>query len=117
VQTAWTGLFVQLFGLVFGFLLSLWAAVKIAPHLTIESPFVISFIFALLVFSNIWTILNAQILRLINFWFPNLYFKRAGRESPWLNGILITLVGALVLYLLNMLWGWIGGVLGTFVGK
>ena len=34
----------------FGFTVSLWAAAIISPKLTIEQPFVISFIFALLIF-------------------------------------------------------------------
>ena len=61
VHTAWTGLVVQLFGLVLGFVLSVWIGMKIAPHLKIENSFAISFIFAFLVFSNIWMYLNPRL--------------------------------------------------------
>jgi len=119
IRNSWTPLLVQIFGVTAGFALSLWAGVKIAPHLAIESAFVFSFIFAFLLFSNVWTYLNQQIARFFNYCFPNVRFQRKGKDK--LHWFLQVLVGgiflALALYLLNELFSFIGKVLGEFIVK
>ena len=101
VRTPWTGLAVQLLGVAIGFLLSLWAAVKIAPLLAIDNAFVITFFFALLIYSNIWGYVNAQLTKLIDFSFSNVRFKRPGRDM--VHAATQYVVGGLVIVLLAYL--------------
>ncbi len=94
VRSAWTTFGVQLVGVTLGFLLSLWAADKIAPKLAIENAFIFSFLFVLLVFSNTWTYLNHLSLRLLNAAFPNIKFLR--RDKDRLHWLLQAIVGGIV---------------------
>ncbi|MDP5147780.1 hypothetical protein ORI98_15165 [Shewanella sp. ULN5] len=119
IRNGWTPFTVQISGVVAGFILSLWAAMKITPHLTVESAFVVSFLFAFLVFSNIWTYLSQQILNGIGYFFPNIRFERKGKEK--LHWLIQTVIGGLVvaiaLYVINLLFGYVGSVLGEFIAK
>jgi len=104
VRTSWTPFMVQIFGVFVGFTLCLWAAFKMSPLIKIENPFVIVFLFVLLIFSNIWTYLNAQLLRMLGNLFPNVRFVNEGHER--IHWLFRTLVGssifAIILYLLNL---------------
>jgi hypothetical protein len=119
IRNGWTPFLVQITGIIIGFILSLWAALQISPHLTIESAFVVSFLFAFLVFSNIWTYLNQQILNLVSYFFPNIRFERKGKEKlHWLAQTVIGgVVVAVALYFINLLFGYVGSVLGEFIAK
>lgn len=101
VRNAWTLLFIQLCGVIIGFVVSLYAATKIAPRLAVANAFEFSFIFMLLMFSNVWTYLNGLILRLVNWTFPNIRFVRKDREkSHWIVRVLVEAVlGGLLLYM------------------
>jgi hypothetical protein len=83
VRTPWSGLIIQLAGVLVGFVLSLWAALKVAPFLNIDNAFVVTLFFALLIYSNVWGYTNAQITKVVDFSFPNVRFKRAGKD--WLH--------------------------------
>jgi len=117
VRTQWTGLLIQVVGVAIGFLLSLWAALKISPRLTIDNAFVIAFFFALLIYSNIWSYINAQIVKVIDFSFPNVRFKRAGKDA--LHLATQTLVGGLIItftaFLLDKLFSLVGSAISSFV--
>ena len=104
VRSPWTSLGVQIFGLVVGFIVSLWLAFKIAPNLRIENSFVIAFLFTLLVFSNIWGYLNQALLEFIAKVFPNIEFVRPAKARlHWLlQAIVGSAVFAIVVYLLGM---------------
>jgi hypothetical protein len=104
VRSLWTAFGVQLVGITLGFLLSLWAATKIAPILVIENAFVFAFLFVLLVFSNSWTYLNQLLIRLLNKAFPNIKFLRQDKERlHWLlQAIVGGIVGAAVLYAIGL---------------
>lgn len=119
VRTAWTTFGVQLVGVTLGFLLSLWAATKIAPKLAIENAFVFGFLFVLLIFSNTWTYLNHLILRLMNTAFPAIKFFRRDREK--LHWLVQTMVGgivvAAVLYAIGQAAAFLLEMLGTLVNK
>ncbi len=119
VRTAWTQFAVQIIGVIFGFVLSLWAAVKISPQLAIDNSFVISFIFVLLIFSNIWVYLNQQIISFINSLFPNLKFYRPRKDQ--MHWFMRTLIGgiavAVTLYVLNWAFSYVGSILGSLVNK
>lgn len=119
VRTAWTQLAVQIIGVTLGFILSLWAAVKISPKLAIENAFVISFLFVLLIFSNTWTYLNQKIISFINALFPNLKFYRPRKDRMhWLmQAIIAGIALAVMLYLLNWVLSYLGDILGSLVNK
>jgi hypothetical protein len=117
IRNGWTPFIVQITGVILGFIFSLWAAMKIAPQLKIESPFFVSVLFTFLVFSNVWTYLNQQILNLLSYCFPNILFSRKGKDN--LHWLMQTIIGGIVLaitlYLINMGLGYIGRVLGQFI--
>jgi len=104
VRTTWTPFMVQIFGVFIGFTLCLWTAFKISPLIKIENPLIIVFLFVLLIFSNIWTYLNAQLLRILDNLFPNIRFVHEGHER--IHWLFRTIVGssifAIILYLLNL---------------
>lgn len=116
VRSPWTSLSVQMFGVVVGFIVSLWLAFKVAPNLKIENSFVISFLFILLVFSNIWGYLNQTLLGLIARLFPNIEFIRPAKAR--LHWIMQAIVGstafAVVVYLLGLGFSFLSKVLAGF---
>jgi hypothetical protein len=117
VRTAWTQFAVQMIGVIVGFILSLWAAMKISPKLAIENSFVIAFLFLLLIFSNAWMFLNQRILVFVNGLFPNLKFYRPRKDRVhWLMQAVIGGIAlAITLYLLNRLFLYAGEILSGLV--
>lgn len=108
VRNAWTPFAVQIVGVIFGFLLSLWAALRISPLLNIEYSLIVSFILAFLIFSNIWTYLNQQILKALDFFYPNISFADS-KGLHWLaKSFLSALFVAAALFLLNEIFSYIG---------
>ena len=91
----------------------------ISPHLNIENPFVISFIFVLLIFSNIWSYLNNIIINGINNLFPSMKFYRPAKNRiHWLmQAIVGGIAVAVTLYFLTFLLSYIGEILGTYINK
>jgi hypothetical protein len=121
VRTQWTALVIQLLGVFLAFMFSVWAAVVIAPKLALENAFAVTLIFALLMFSNIWTYLMAQIGRFMDFAFPNIRFVRKDIEGKgnWvLRGALIGIVVAPVsIWVLTKLFALAADVLNTYIVK
>lgn len=117
IRNKWTQFAIQIIGVVAGFIVSLWVAIKLAPHLKIQTPFVFSFLFIFLVFSNIWSYLNQQIINLVNYCFPNLRFKRHSKDS--IHWVLQTLIGgivlAIVLFILEKIFSYVGEILNGLV--
>ena len=111
IRSAWTPFIVQILGVIAGFLLSLWAALRISPNLSIEYSFIVTFVLGFLVFSNTWTYVNQQILRFFDYIFPNITFK----ESKGLHWLGRAFVGAVFIaaafYLLDALFGFVGRLL------
>jgi len=103
-------LFIQLGGVFVGFLLSLWAALVIAPKISVENAFVVTFLFALLIFSNTWSYFRAGILKYVEKYFPNLTFLRPKKDR--LHWLIQTIIGgiivAFVLFLLDKGFGFLG---------
>jgi len=118
-RSQWTGLGVQIFGVAIGFIISLWLAFKIAPYLKIDNPFIIAFLFILLMFSNIWGYLNQTILISIARLFPNIEFVRPAKSR--LNWLLQTIVGstafALVVYFLDTAFSYLSKMLSGFISS
>ena len=115
-RSPWTSLGVQIFGVVVGFIVSIWLSFQIAPNLKIENSFVIAFLFTLLVFSNIWGYLNQTLLGFIAKLFPNIEFVR--RAKARLHWLLQAIVGsaafAVVVYFLGVAFSFLSKFLSGF---
>lgn len=109
-RSGWSTLTIQLLGVVGGFALSLWAASRISPSLSIENAFVITFFFALLIFSNAWSYINTIVLSRVHRTFPNIQFYRPDKDR--INWLLQALIGgiatAFMLYIFSLLFTFIG---------
>lgn len=119
VRTAWTLLVVQIFGVLFGFFIGIWLALKISAHLVIENAFAISFLFVLLLFSNIWVYINQRLLLYINVLLPSLKFYRSDKDRMhWLiKKIIGAIVVAIIFLILTLLFSHFVNILGGFVKK
>jgi len=116
-RNTWFQLALQIFGVIVGFGASLIAGVEIAPHLNIDNSIVISFLFAFLVFSNLWGFIYAQFLRLFDHLFPSIHFLRKEKDRfHWLAQTVIGgLIVAVVIFFLGHAFVWAGKILGQFV--
>ena len=119
VRNDWSALSIQIGGVLVGFLVSIWAAVLISPFIDIDNSFFITFLFVLLVFSNIWGYINQRLLKLVDKVFPNVRFYRPDRDRlHWLMQALIGGIAvAVTLFLLNKLFIYLGKVIGQFFGS
>jgi hypothetical protein len=118
VRNTWSQLIVQVLGVAVGFVISLIAGLQATPHINIENSFVITFLFAFLIFSNAWGFINQQILRFLDYAFPNVQFSRLGKSSlHWLSQAFVGgIVVASTLLLLSKTFSWIGAILGQYIG-
>ena len=114
-KTGWmrSGVFtliIQLLGVIAGFALSLWAALKISPFLSIQYPFVITFIFAFLLFSNIWGYINTAILARVRLIFPSIQFYRPDKDRlNWLKqASIFFIISSIVVLLFRIIYTNIG---------
>jgi hypothetical protein len=117
-RSPWTHLVIQLVGVLLGFVASLWVGTQIAPNLKIENAFLISFLLALLIFSNLWAYVNLRLQSLVNSTFPNLklYRPKPDRMHWLMQAIIGGVVVAFTIYLLNLLFSYAGEILGSFIG-
>jgi hypothetical protein len=118
VRNAWVELIIQLVGVLLGFLFSVWAAIKVAPKLRIENSFLITFILALLVYSNFWAYINQRLRGFVFGAFPIIRFDRSDKDRlHWLyQAIVGGIVVAAALWLLNLAFTYVGNILGPLVG-
>lgn len=117
VKNPWVDLLIQMTGLFLGFFVSLWGASQIAPKLTIENAFLISFLVVLLVFSNLWTPINQKLRGIVYRAFPTIRFYRPKKDGlHWLYQALVGgIVVAASLYLLSWAFTYVGEILGAFI--
>jgi hypothetical protein len=117
IRNPWIELLIQVFGLFIGFIVSLWGAAKIAPHLTIDNAFLISFLLVLLLFSSLWSPIRGLLLRTVNRSFPTFRFYRPNKDRlHWLYQALVGgVVVAATLFLLSKAFSYIGFILGRFM--
>jgi hypothetical protein len=118
-RSPWTNLLVQLLGVAFGFLVSIWLTFKVAPNVNVENGVAISFLFILLVFSNIWGYLNQLLLSQVSKLFPNIEFIRP--QKAQLHWVLQAIVGsaafAIVVYLMGLGFSFLSAILAEFMKK
>ncbi len=81
VRTSATQWGVQIIGVSLGVLLCLALAKFVAPTLSVENPFLIAFLFCLLMFSNTWTHIYPLVMKAIDKAFPNVMFVRPNEEN------------------------------------
>ena len=110
-------LLVQFLGIIIGFFISLWGASIIAPKLSIENAYVISFIVVLILFSNLWDLVKTWLNNILRLSFPRIEFFRPKKDgSHWLLQTLVgSIVVALTFYILTWIFTYIGSVLGAFI--
>lgn len=116
-RSVWTNLLVQVLGVVVSFLVSIWLAFKLAPNIKVENSFVLTFLFTLLVFSNIWGYLNQMLLAQVGKIFPNIEFIRP--QKAQLHWLLQAIVGAaafgIVVYLMGVGFSFLSTILAEFI--
>ncbi|EGQ7352737.1 membrane domain protein [Escherichia coli] len=102
-RTAWTMLSIQISGVTVGFLLSLWTASKLAPKLSIDGAFALSFICIFILFSNLWSFAIPLIIKLIDFLFPSVKFVINGKNYfHWsVQAIIGAIASAVILYFIS----------------
>lgn len=106
IRTPVTQWLIQVCGVFLGVLGCIWVARQAAPALSIESPFLISFLVALLIFSNTWTFLLQIIHAAIARAFPNVMLLRADEERlHWgLQAVVAVVIAAALSGVGKALW-------------
>lgn len=118
IRTHWTPLLLQVIGVVFGILLALWLGTITAPLLKgIDYPRAASFAFWLLLYSNLWTYIQQQLLRCIYALFPNVRLSRSNEH--WTHALLRKGVEAsaiaIMLWILSWLTTWAVSIISPFL--
>ncbi len=110
-------LLIQLLGLIIGIVVSLWAATLMAPYLTIENAFLISFLIVLILFSNLWAPITFRLRQFVYLTFPVIKFYRSRKDTLlWLRQAIVGgVVAALTIGLLLLIVSWVGRILGGFI--
>jgi hypothetical protein len=109
-RSTWSALGIQILGVVGGFGLSLWAAARIAKQLSIENAFLITFLFTLLIFSNIWSYISNVVLKYVHQVFPNVQFYRPDKDRVnwFMQAVIGGVAATLAWYILNNVVTYIG---------
>ena len=114
-RSDWMQLLIQLSGIFLGFVLSIWAAAVISPKLNLESAFIITFLFAFIIFTNTWTYFRYLILRTVNKYFSNIKFFRPAKDHMHL--LMQTVIGGITAAIIFYLLGLGFSLIGDFFGK
>jgi len=104
IRNRWTPIIIQLSGVTFGFLVSLWLAIKISPKLQIDNSLAFAFVIAFLIFSNLWTFILVAIGRCLDFYWPNVSFRRIEGIHWLIKALISTALISTFLYLLNRIF-------------
>lgn len=99
--------FIQASAMVIGYSLSLVAAQAIAPNLAIDNAIIFAFIFVLLVYSHLWSLVGPALSRYLNRGFPLVRFDNGKRTvADWLfQGLATSAVWGLVGYIFVKITG------------
>ncbi|MDD4956271.1 MAG: hypothetical protein PHQ61_01355 [Candidatus Omnitrophica bacterium] len=106
---------IQLFGVMVGFVLSLWIAIKIAPKLAIDNSLAFSFVIAFLLFSNIWTVIFELALRLLNYFWPNISFKSKGSLHWLIKALISTAFVSMFFFLISKLFAYLAEIVKSIL--
>lgn len=111
------GLVMQLIGLFVGFLVSLWAAGRMAPSLAIENAFIYCFIFAFVLTSILWSAAANWVHYVVKLAFPNVRFVTKKNPGPkWLVQALLGAIAFAVLGLVaDSTWRWLAGFASVLI--
>jgi len=83
---------IQIIGVAVGFLLSFFLADLISTRLAIQSSLWFAFILVFLLFSNSWTFVYPLVLKIRDFYYPNISFKKQKG-----GGFIKEIIGALII--------------------
>jgi hypothetical protein len=102
-RSSWTLFGVQIVGVMVAYILSVWVAQRIAPSLSIANPFIMAFIFVLVMLSNVWTYLSQIILKIFNATFPNIKFDRPDSDKLYKikQGLVVSFAVAITWYVID----------------
>jgi hypothetical protein len=115
IQNRWVSFIVQLLGVIVGFIVSLWAAIKISPKLAIDNSLAFTFVIAFLLFSNIWTLLYEGILKCLNYFWPNISFKEKGRFHWLIKAIISSAFVGFFFFIINRLLLYISQIMKSIL--
>lgn len=101
IRNRWTLIIVQLTGVIIGILVSLLIAIKLSPKLQIENALAFTFVIAFLIYSNIWTFLLGAISRCLDYYWPNISFKRIKGVHWLIRALISTAFVSIFLFILN----------------
>lgn len=115
VRNRWVPFLIQLIGVIVGFLLSLWVAIKFSPLLSIDNAAAFCFIIAFLLFSNIWTVVFDSIIKLLDYFWPNISFKAKGTIHWLVQALISTAFISIFLFVLGKLFLYFGGIIKSII--
>ena len=118
-RSQWFDCLLQIFGVILAFAFSSWAAFAIANNLPMENAFIIIFLMALIVFSNVWGYIKNLVQNFINRSFPNIGFYRPDKDRHrWISQAVIgTILGAISLYFIDVFFHFVGEKLLILLAK
>lgn len=114
-RSTWSTLIIQLFGVITGFGISLWAASKISETLNIDNSFIISFLFVLLLFSNAWGYANQAFLKFVHGVYPSILFYRPDKDRK--NWLMQAVIGGIAATFTAYLLGGLLSYVGEFINE
>jgi len=106
---------IQLFGVMVGFILSLWIAIKISPKLAIDNSLAFSFVIAFLLFSNIWTVIFELAIRFLHYFWPNISFKFKGSLHWLIKALISTAFVSVFFFLISKLFSYLAGIIKSIL--
>lgn len=115
IQNRWIPFVVQLLGVIAGFIISLWAAIKISPKLAIENSIAFTFVIAFLLFSNIWTLLYEGILRCLNYFWPSISFKEKGNLHWLIKALISSAFVGIFLFIINRIFLYLSNIMKVII--
>jgi len=115
IRNRWIPFTVQILGVIIGFFFSFITANKIAPALSINNSLAFSFIIIFLLFSNIWTFIFEGIMRIIDYFWPNISFKEKGKSHWFVKTFISTAFVSLFIFLLSRVFIYIGNVFKAII--
>ena len=115
IQNRFVPFIVQILGVLVGFVISLWIAIKISPRLAIDNSLAFSFVIAFLLFSNVWTLLYEGIIRGLNYFWPNLSFKEKVGFHWLIKAVISSAFVGISFFIASKLFSYLAGMLKSII--